>query len=61
MCLEYMKHLQFFLFHRLTQAEGPKKIEEIHRDAAFERNRTQQLDRQQSARMRDGPRGAGPA
>ena len=37
--------------------EGPKKIDEIHRDAAMERSRSQMLDRQQSRGGRDQPRG----
>ena len=39
------------------QAEGPKKIDEIHREAALERTRAQMLDRQQSRGGRDQPRG----
>lgn len=33
--------------------EGPKKIDDIHRDAAMERNRSQMLDRQSSRGGRD--------
>lgn len=32
------------------KAEGPKRIEDIHRDAAMERSRSQMLDRQPSNR-----------
>lgn len=39
------------------KAEGPKKIEEIHRDAALERNRSQMMERQSSRGPRDIPRG----
>lgn len=39
------------------KSEGPKKIEDIHRDAAMERSRSQMLDRQQSRGSRDAPRG----
>lgn len=41
------------------KSEGPKKIEDIHRDAALERSRSQMLDRQASSRGRDRdiPRG----
>jgi len=35
------------------QTEGPKKIEDIHRDAAMERSRSQMLDRQSSRGGRD--------
>lgn len=38
------------------KAEGPKKIEEIHRDAAMERSRSQTLDRQPSRGSREIPR-----
>lgn len=40
------------------QTEGPKKIEDIHRDAAMERNRAQAMERQQPrGGGRDMPRG----
>lgn len=35
------------------KAEGPKKIEDIHRDAAMERSRSQMLDRQMSRSRND--------
>jgi len=35
------------------QTEGPKKIDDIHRDAAMERSRSQMLDRQSSRGGRD--------
>ena len=43
--------------------EGPKKIEDIHRDAAMERSRSAAMDRQTSRggpRDRDFPRGGPP-
>ena len=43
------------------KSEGPKKIEDIHRDAAMERNRSAMLDRQSSrGGGRDAPRGPPP-
>lgn len=39
------------------KTEGPKKIDDIHRDAALERSRSQQLERQHSRGGRDLPRG----
>jgi len=52
-----VKHVQWvsFVMYELTvrsvfffQSEGPKKIGDIHRDAAIERSKSQQFDRQQS-------------
>lgn len=55
----YSIFLLKYVYMLLTclQAEGPKKIEDIHRDAAMERSRSQMLDRQQSGRGRDVLRG----
>jgi hypothetical protein len=39
------------------KSEGPKKIEEIHRDAAMERSRSQTMERQASRGGRDQLRG----
>lgn len=46
----------------LLQAEGPKTIEEIHREEALKRSRSAMLDRQQSGRGDSfrGPRGGPP-
>jgi translation initiation factor 4G len=37
------------------KTEGPKKIEDIHRDAAMEKSRAEQMARQGPPRGRDGP------
>lgn len=44
------------------EAEGPKTIEEIHREEALKRSRSAMLDRQQSGRdfQRGGDRRGGP-